>query len=120
MAQDKKKSIMQIAGENEAMGADNVTVDPDYVAAVEAQKAQMDSTLQAERITALEAAENAPVPTPPTIEEFFKQKPKTNQAEIDSFAKRAAEVEIGKNFSIWDIATDLGLEFNPFKKEDKQ
>ena len=29
MAQDKKKSIMQIAGENEAMGADNVTVDPD-------------------------------------------------------------------------------------------
>ena len=42
------------------------------------------------------------------------------QAQADSLARRAAEVEIGKNFSIWDIATDLGLEFNPFKKEDKQ
>jgi len=42
------------------------------------------------------------------------------QAQQDSLARRAAEVEIGKNFSIWDIATDLGLEFNPFKKEDKQ
>ena len=138
MAQDKKKSIMQIAGENEAMGADNVTVDPNYVAAVEAQKAQMDSTLQAERITALEAAENAIVPLPPTLEEFMKEVSKSNnkdrekiiemqrkqnlemRAQQDSLARRAAEVEIGKNFSIWDIATDLGLEFNPFKKEDKQ
>ena len=42
------------------------------------------------------------------------------QAQVDSLIKRAAEVEVGKNFSIWDIATDLGLEFNPFKKEDKQ
>ena len=98
----------------------------------------MDSTLQAERITALEAAENAIVPLPPTLEEFMKEVSKSNnkdrekiiemqrkqnlemRAQQDSLARRAAEVEIGKNFSIWDIATDLGLEFNPFKKEDKQ
>jgi hypothetical protein len=135
MAQDKKKSIMQIAGENEAMAADNVTVDPSYVAAVEAQKAQMDSTLQAERVTALEAAENAEVPVPPTIFELYKEESMKDRekrfqfqleegldirAKQDSLAKRAAEVEVGKNFSIWDITTDLGLQFNPFKKEEKQ
>jgi hypothetical protein len=126
---------MQIAGENEAMAADNVTVDPSYVAAVEAQKAQMDSTLQAERVTALEAAENAEVPVPPTIFELYKEESMKDRekrfqfqleegldirAKQDSLAKRAAEVEVGKNFSIWDITTDLGLQFNPFKKEEKQ
>jgi hypothetical protein len=138
MAQDKKKSTIQIAGENEAMAADNVTVDPSYVAAVEAQKAQMDSTLQAERVTALEAAENAEVPVPPTIFELYKEESMKDRekrfqqqllqgemeldirAKQDSLAKRAAEVEVGKNFSIWDITTDLGLQFNPFKKEEKQ
>ena len=40
MAQNKKKLPVQIAGENEAMAADNVTVDPNYVAEVEAQQAQ--------------------------------------------------------------------------------
>ena len=135
MAQDKKKSTIQIAGENEAMGADNVTVDPSYVAAVEAQKAQMDSTLEAERVTALEAAENAEVPKPPTIFDLYKEESMEDRekrlqlkreidlemrAKQDSLAKRAAEVEVGKNFSIWDITTDLGLQFNPFKKEEKQ
>jgi hypothetical protein len=107
MAQDKKKSPVQIAGENEAMAADNVTVDPAYVAAVEAEKAKMDSTLQAERIIALEEAENAPVPKAPTVEDFFKQ------------AKKDASAEVAQKFSLFDIAKDLGLEFKPFKKGEK-
>ena len=95
----------------------------------------MDSTLQAERVTALEAAENAEVPVPPTIFELYKEESMKDRekrfqfqleegldirAKQDSLAKRAAEVEVGKNFSIWDITTDLGLQFNPFKKEEKQ
>ena len=42
------------------------------------------------------------------------------KAQVDSLVKRTAEVEVGKNFDLWDIVTDLGLQFNPFKKEEKQ
>lgn len=32
-------------------------------------------------------------------------------------AKRKAEIDVGKDFSIWDIAEDLDLDFKPFDQE---
>ena len=131
MAQDKKKSIMQIAGENEVLGAPDKP-DPDFAAAM---KAQQDSVNAALRDDVMFEGNQDPnlrgtgqpgelymTPGSPEFElKMQKMKDKKDvQAQADSLARRAAEVEIGKNFSIWDIATDLGLEFNPFKKEDKQ
>jgi len=112
MAQDKKKSPVQIAGENEAMAADNVTVDPNYVAEVEAQQAQMDSTLQAERIIALEEAENNTDPIPNL--DFQNDVQAQRQA-----TKNAAQAEIAKSFDLFDIAEDLGLKFQKFESGEE-
>ncbi len=127
MAQDKKKSIAQIAGENEVLGAPDKP-DPDFAAAMQAQQDSVNAALRDDimfegnqdpnlRGTG-QPGELYGVPTEPNPE--FVKDMQAQQAQVDSLIKRAAEVEVGKNFSIWDIATDLGLEFNPFKKEDKQ
>jgi len=38
---------------------------------------------------------------------------------VDAAVKRNTEIEVGKNFSMWDIVDDLGLKFNLFDKEKK-
>ena len=57
---------------------------------------------------------------PTVADPKFVKDTQGQQAQVDSLIKRTAEVEIGKNFDLWDIVTDLGLQFNPFKKEEKQ
>tara|TARA_R100000697_G_C5325434_1_gene164816 strand:- start:80 stop:391 length:312 start_codon:yes stop_codon:yes gene_type:complete len=103
MAQEKNKEY------NMPLGSDggNPTPNPDFVAEVERQKDLQNMPLGSDG--------GNPTPNPEFQKEMQQQ-----QSEVDSLIKRAAEVEIGKNFSIWDITTDLGLQFNPFKKEDKQ
>lgn len=34
-------------------------------------------------------------------------------------ARRKASIDVGKDFSIWDITEDLELDFNPFKREEE-
>ena len=109
MAQNKEKSVVQIAGENEAMAADNVTPDPDYIAAVKAQEAEMDSTLQAERIIALEEAENNADPIP--NDDFIRQ-----LDNIRRKAKRKESMKVAQRMTMLDHLDLLDLKLTDFVK----
>ena len=111
MAQEKKKSPMEIAGENEVLGAPD-SPNPEFAAEMQAEQARVDSTLQAQRVMALEEAENNldPIPNP----DFQREVEAQRQA-----AKNAAQAEIAKSFDLFDIAEDLGLKFQPFKNGEE-
>ena len=128
MAQDKKKSVAQIAGENEVLGAPD-TPNPDFVAEM---KAQQDSVNAALRDDVMFQGEQDPTlrgtgqpgelyGTPTTPDPEFVKEMQAQQAQVDSLiqAKRDASMEVAQKFSIFDIAKDLNLHFKPFKKGDK-
>jgi len=118
MAQDKKKSAAQIAGENEVLGAPDKP-DPDFAAEMAAQQAEVDAKLrddimfQGEQDPTLrgtgQPGELYGAPTTPDPD-FVKDMEAQKQA-----AKNAAQAEIAKSFDLFDIAEDLGLKFQPFK-----
>lgn len=61
------------------------------------------------------------VGTPETPSPGFLRDLKAQEAEMRAkAAKRKAEIDIGKVFSIIDITDDLGLEFNPFDNKGEK
>ena len=59
-------------------------------------------------------------PDPDFLKEVEKNKQKTDEEIMESLAFNIARFDVGKNFSMWDIADDLGLQFNKFDKGEKQ
>lgn len=58
-------------------------------------------------------------PDPGFVQEVMKQK-KTNEQQIENLAKKRALLDVGMSFNMFDIADDLGLQFNEFDKKGKK
>lgn len=108
----KKKSIEQIAGENEAMGADNASTSPDFIAEMEQQQAEADSAFAApiEKDRIIQKSKNEipghiDKPAPHIIKEMEKQKARDMQYEKE-FKQKVKDGEI--------------LGFNEFKKRNQK
>lgn len=108
MAQDKKKSIVQIAGENEVLGAPDKP-NPEFVAEMQAEQARVDSTLQAERIIALEEAENNADPIP--NDDFIRQLDNMRRK-----AKRKESMRVAQRMTMLDHLDLLDLKLTDFIK----
>tara|TARA_R100000234_G_C4986803_1_gene173672 strand:- start:651 stop:1019 length:369 start_codon:yes stop_codon:yes gene_type:complete len=122
MAQDKKKSAAQIAGENEVLGAPDKP-DPDFAAAMAAQQAEVDAGFRDDimfegnqdpslRGTG-QPGELYGTPTEPDPD-FVKEVEAQKQ-----MIKNAAQQDVAKSFDLFDIAEDLGLKFQKFKNEEE-